>query len=39
MNIITFKRDKDVALEGIIVVESIKAPILVLSSKNDSVWP
>lgn len=39
MHIITFNKDKDVTPESIIPVEKIKAPILLLSSKNDTVWP
>lgn len=39
MHIITFNRDKDITSKSIIPVEKIKAPILILSSKNDSVWP
>lgn len=39
MHIITFNRDKEVTPETIIPVERIKAPILLLSSKQDSVWP
>lgn len=39
MHIISFNRDKDVTPESIIPIEKIKAPILILSSKNDSVWP
>lgn len=39
MHVITFNRDKDVVLDSIIPIEKIKAPILILSSKNDSVWP
>ena len=39
MHIITFNKDKDIKPESIIPVEKIKAPILILSSKNDTVWP
>ena len=39
LHIIRFNRDKHVTPETIIPVESIKAPILLLSSKNDEVWP
>lgn len=39
MHIITFNRDKDVTPESLIAIEKIKAPILFLSSKNDTVWP
>ena len=39
LHIITFNKDKDVAEENLIPVEKIKAPVLLLSSKNDSVWP
>ena len=39
LRIIRFNRDKNVAPETIIPVENIKAPILLLSSKNDEVWP
>ena len=39
MHIITFNRDKDVRPETIIPIERIKAPILMLSSKHDEVWP
>ena len=39
MHIITFNRDKDITSKSIIPVEKIKVPILILSSKNDSVWP
>lgn len=39
MHIITFNRDKDIIPDSIIPIEKIKAPILILSSKNDSVWP
>ena len=39
MHIISFNRDKDIAPDSIIPIEKIKAPILILSSKNDSVWP
>ena len=39
LHIIRFNRDKNVTPETIIPVEKIKAPILLLSSKNDEVWP
>ncbi|MBQ8952689.1 MAG: hypothetical protein IJ048_01110 [Clostridia bacterium] len=39
MHIITFNRDKDVKPEHIIPIENIKAPVLMLSSKHDEVWP
>ncbi len=39
IHIITFNKDKDIKPESIINVERIKAPILLLSSKNDTVWP
>ena len=39
LHIIRFNRDKNVTPETIIPVENIKAPILLLSSKNDEVWP
>ena len=39
LHIITFNRDKDVIPESIIAIDKIKAPILILSSKQDSVWP
>lgn len=39
MHIITFNRDKKVIPESLIPIEKIKAPVLLLSSKNDSVWP
>ena len=39
MHIITFNRDKDVTPETIIPIERIHAPILMLSSKHDEVWP
>ena len=39
LHIIRFNRDKNVTPETIISVENIKAPILLLSSKNDEVWP
>ena len=37
--IISFNRDKDVTPETVIPIERIKAPILLLSSKHDEVWP
>ena len=39
LHIIAFNRDKDVKPEAIIPIERIKAPILLLSSKHDEVWP
>ena len=39
MHIITFNRDKEVTPESLIAIEKIKAPILFLSSRNDTVWP
>ena len=39
LHIIRFNRDKNVTPETIIPVEKIKAPILLLSSRNDEVWP
>ena len=39
LHIIAFNRDKDVKPEAIIPIERIKAPILLLSSKHDGVWP
>ena len=39
MHIITFNKDKDVIPESIIPIENIKAPILLISSKQDTVWP
>lgn len=39
MHIITFNRDKDVTPETLIPIDKIQAPILMLSSKHDEVWP
>ena len=39
MHIITFNRDKEITPETMIPIENIKAPILMLSSKHDEVWP
>ena len=39
LHIIAFNRDKDVTPETVIPVEKINAPILLLSSKHDEVWP
>lgn len=39
MHIITFNKDKNITQESLIPIEKIKAPVLMLSSKNDSVWP
>ncbi len=39
LHVIDFNRDKDVTSESLIPIQDIKAPILLISSKNDSVWP
>ncbi|MBQ8995988.1 MAG: hypothetical protein IJ091_09245 [Oscillospiraceae bacterium] len=39
MHIITFNRDKDVTPETVMPIDKIQAPILMLSSKHDEVWP
>ena len=39
MHIITFNRDKDVTPETLIPAERIQGPVLMLSSKQDEVWP
>ena len=39
LHIIRFNRDKKVTPETVIPVEKIEAPILLLSSKRDEVWP
>ena len=39
MHIITFNQSKDVTPETLIPIERIQAPILMLSSKHDEVWP
>lgn len=39
MHIITFNRDKDVTPDTIIPIEKIQAPVLMLSSRHDEVWP
>ena len=39
MHIITFNRDKEVKPETLIPIEKIQAPVLMLSSKHDEVWP
>ena len=39
MHIITFNREKDIISQSMIAIENIKAPVLMLSSKNDTVWP
>lgn len=39
LHIITFNRDKDVTEETLIPIEKIRAPILMISSKHDEVWP
>ena len=39
MHIITFNREKDITSQSMIAIENIKAPVLMLSSKNDTVWP
>lgn len=38
-HIITFNRDKEITSESLIPVEKIQAPVLLLSSKHDEVWP
>ena len=39
MHIITINREKTVTEEALILIEKIKAPILLLSAVNDTVWP
>ena len=39
MHIITFNREKDVTPETLIPIGNIRAPILMLSSTHDEVWP
>lgn len=39
MHIITFNRDKEVKPETLIPIEKTQAPVLMLSSKHDEVWP
>lgn len=39
LHLITINGDKDVTDDTIIPVEKIKAPILILSVMNDTVWP
>lgn len=39
MHIITFNRDKEVTPETLIPITKIRAPILMLSSRHDEVWP
>ena len=39
MHIIAFDRDKDVRPETLIPMEKIQAPVLMLTSKRDEVWP
>lgn len=39
LHIITFNRDKNVTPETLIQIERIQAPILMLSSRHDEVWP
>ena len=39
LHIISFNRDKDVTPETLIPIEKIKAPILLISSTRDEVWP
>lgn len=39
LHIISYNADKDILPESIIPVENIKAPVLLLSSRNDTVWP
>ena len=39
LHIISFNKDKDITPDSLIKIENIKAPILMFSSKNDTVWP
>ena len=39
LHIITFNQDKDITPDCMINIDNIKAPVLMLSSKNDTVWP
>ena len=39
LHIISFNQDKDVTPDTVIPIENIKAPILLLSSTHDEVWP
>lgn len=39
LHLIDFNKDKEIIPESIINISKIKAPILMLSSKKDSVWP
>lgn len=39
MCLLPFNRDKDVTPESLIPIERIKAPVLLLSSVQDTVWP
>lgn len=39
LHLLTINKDKDVTEETIIPVEKIKAPVLLLSAVNDTVWP
>ncbi len=39
LHIISFNRDKDVKPEAVIPIENMKAPVLILSSEHDEVWP
>jgi len=39
LHFITFNKDKIVTPESLIHLERIAAPILMLSSKNDTIWP
>jgi len=39
LNILPFNSDKEITPECLIPITEIKAPVLLLSSKNDTVWP
>jgi dienelactone hydrolase len=39
IHLIAINGDKDVTVDSIIPVENIKAPVLILTSVNDAVWP
>lgn len=39
LHIITFNRDKEITDETLIPIENIQAPILLISSQHDEVWP
>lgn len=39
MHLITVNREKTVTEETLIPIEKIKAPVLILSAVNDTVWP